>query len=127
MTRNYLQVIRRYLAKNRLFAAINITGLSIAITSALYLLTYVTYESSYDTFHENASRIYRVNYTFGDEVKTNSSKVPPPLARTLEREYPDVEYAVRVSPYERNTVFTGDKGDKDFYEEKNRLCRRGIL
>jgi hypothetical protein len=68
MIKNYLQVIRRYLAKNRLFAAINITGLSIAIASALYLLVYVMHESSYDTFHKNASRIYRVNYTFGEET-----------------------------------------------------------
>ncbi|MDR2773776.1 MAG: hypothetical protein LBC19_03365, partial [Tannerella sp.] len=98
MIQNYLRVIWRYLAKNRLFATVNITGLSIAIASALYLLVYVMHESSYDTFHENASRIYRVNYTFGEE-KTNSSKVPPPLAYTLKQEYPEVEYAVRVSPY----------------------------
>ena len=115
MMQNYLQVIWRYLAKNSFFAAINITGLSIAIASALYLLAYVIHESSYDTFHENASRIYRVNYTFGEEEKTNSSKVCPPLAYTLEQEYPEVEYAVRVSPYVENNIFINDK---DFYEEK---------
>jgi putative ABC transport system permease protein len=109
MIKNYLQVAWRYLAKNRLFAAINITGLSVAIASALYLIVYVIHESSYDTFHENASRIYRVNYT------DKYSKVPPPLARTLEQEYPEVEYAVKVSPYEKNVIFIDDK---DFYEEK---------
>jgi putative ABC transport system permease protein len=97
-----------------LFTTINITGLSFAIASALYLLVYVIHESSYDTFHENASRIYRVNYTYS-EGKINSSKVPPPLAHTLEQEYPEVEYAVRVSPYEKNVILIDDK---DFYEEK---------
>jgi putative ABC transport system permease protein len=70
------------------------------------------HESSYDTFHENASRIYRINYTAGE---TNFSKVCPPLAYTLEQEYPEVEHAVRVSPYEKNNIFIDDK---DFYEEK---------
>jgi putative ABC transport system permease protein len=37
------------------------------------------------------------------------------LAYTLEQEYPEVEHAVRVSPYERNNIFIDDK---DFYEEK---------
>jgi putative ABC transport system permease protein len=115
MIQNYLRVIWRYLANNRLFTAINITGLSIAIASALYLLVYVIYESSYDTFYENASRIYRVNYEYGAEEKTNSSRVCPPLAYTLEQEYPETEYAVRVSPYERNYILIENK---NFYEEK---------
>ncbi|MDR0602779.1 MAG: ABC transporter permease [Bacteroidales bacterium] len=115
MIQNYLQIIWGYLAKNRLFTTINITGLSIAIASALYLLVYVIHESSYDTFHENASRIYRVSYIHGAEEKTNSSKVCPPLAYTLEQEYPEVEYAVRVSSYEKSNIFVDYK---DFYEEK---------
>jgi putative ABC transport system permease protein len=116
MTQNYLQVIWRYLARNRLFTAINITGLSIAIASALYLLVYVIHESSYDTFHENASRIYRIQ-TYGEfeDETSSSSRVCPPLAYTLEQEYPEVEYAVRVSPYEKNDIFVDEK---DFYEEK---------
>jgi putative ABC transport system permease protein len=116
MIQNYLRVIWRYLAKNRLFTAINITGLSIAIASALYLSVYVIHESSYDTFHENTSRIYRVQ-TYGEfnDKTQSSSRVCPPLAYTLEREYPEVEYAVRLSPYEKNYITIDDK---DFYEEK---------
>lgn len=97
MFRNYLKVAFRNLYKNKGFSAINILGLAIGMASAMIILLWIQNEVSYDQFHEKKDRIYeawnRANFS-GDLHAWNTT--PKILARTLEKDFPEVEQCVRV-------------------------------
>jgi len=83
--------------RNKFYSMINIVGLAIGITACILIMLYVQSELSYDRFHEKADRIFRVNLRGvfnGDEL--NHPIMPPPLARAMQNEIPEVEEAVRL-------------------------------
>ncbi|WP_234736967.1 ABC transporter permease [Tellurirhabdus bombi] len=97
MLQNYIKIAWRNLIRNRAFAAINITGLAIGLATCLLISLFVLDEISFDRFHEKANRIVRV--VFRGTVqggKMNESHVMPPVARTLQANYPEVEQATRL-------------------------------
>ena len=64
MFRNYLTSAFRNLLKFKLISFINLFGLSVGLACCLLILGFVLHELSYDKYHENASRIYRVERSF---------------------------------------------------------------
>src|ERR1700748_2726234 len=97
MIRNYLKTAFRSLQKNRAFTTINVLGLALGLAACLLIVFYVFDELSYDRYNVNADRIYRVN----EDLKLGDNKVQyavcmPPLARTLKRDFPQVENTVRL-------------------------------
>ncbi len=92
-----LKLIVRNLWNHKVHAGINILGLSIGLATCLLMLLYVQHELSYDRFNVLADRIVRI--TFRGTVqgqKMNESSVMPPVAATLEADYPEVEAATRL-------------------------------
>ena len=61
--KNRILYALRNIGRNKLNVAITTVGLSIALASVLIIFLFVEQEHSYDNFHENADRIYRLNYT----------------------------------------------------------------
>ncbi|PWK68290.1 putative ABC transport system permease protein [Mucilaginibacter oryzae] len=61
MLRNYLKTAFRNLLQNKTYAGINIVGLSIGLACAMLILLYIQDELSYDRFHDQVSRIYRID------------------------------------------------------------------
>lgn len=109
MLRNYVKIALRNLWRNPFYTALNVGGLAIGLAACLLMALYVTHEFSYDGFHQNADRIVRVT----TEMKTPEAPLalassPVPLATTLKRDYPEVETAVRLTPFEA-TVRHGEK------------------
>ena len=106
MWRHYCKTAFRNLLKTKGYSSINIFGLAVGFACSMLIGLFVRYELNYDRFHINADRIYRI--AMPDEVST-----PPPLARTLAADFPEVEYAagfanLRIQPVRY--------GDKVFYE-----------
>jgi ABC-type antimicrobial peptide transport system permease subunit len=97
MLKNYFKVAFRNLARNKGFSAINILGLAIGMASAILILLWIQNEVSYDQFHEKKDRIYEAwnRATFNGKLNCWNT-TPKILARTLERDLPEVEQAVRV-------------------------------
>ena len=98
MIKYYLKTTLRNLLKNKFYSIINIVGLAIGITACILIMLYVQNELSYDKFHEKADRIYRVNcleVLNGDSY--NQPYTPPPLARVMQDEIPEVEEVVRLT------------------------------
>ena len=94
MLRNYLTIAIRNLLKRKLYSFINIFGLAIGVAVSLVILKYVDFELSYDSFHHNASRIYRTttsSYRNGEFRGTNIlsgyAQGPALLANPSRREY----------------------------------------
>ncbi|MEO1033486.1 MAG: ABC transporter permease [Bacteroidota bacterium] len=97
MLKNYFKIAFRNLLKNKGFTAINIIGLSLGIGCFIMITMYVVDELSYDRFHENASRIYRINSDIifgGTELSMAVSS--DPMGEALLNDYPEVENYVRL-------------------------------
>ena len=59
MLRNYLKIAWRNFYKHKFYALINVFGLAMGISCSIILFLFISYHLSFDTYHTNASRIYR--------------------------------------------------------------------
>lgn len=110
MIKNFFKVAWRNLLRNKGFSFINISGLAIGMASAILIMLWIKHELSYDQFHEKKDRIYeawnRAHFSGKLQCWNTTPKI---LARTLEKDIPEVERAVRVN-WPRNVLFSvGDK------------------
>src|SRR3954463_15975131 len=106
MFRNYFKIAWRNLFRNKGFSLTNILGLAIGMTCTILILLWVQDELTYDKFHANYSNIYKViaNRDFNNQVFTDENMVLP-LAQTIQKEIPQVKYAV-VTTHEQSHVLT---------------------
>lgn len=97
MLKNFFKVAWRNLLRYKGFSAINIIGLAVGMASAILILLWIQNEMSYDQFHDKKDRIYEAwnRANFSGELNCWNT-TPKVLARTLERDLPEVEAAVRV-------------------------------
>ena len=110
MLKNFFKIAFRNLWRSKGFSAINIIGLAIGMASAIIILLWIQNEVSYDQFHEKKDRIYEAwNRAKFDGKLMSWSTTPKILARTLEKDLPEVEQSVRVH-WPSNFLFSiGDK------------------
>lgn len=97
MLKNYFNVALRNLFKHKFYSLINILGLSIGLTCFLMISLYVVDELSYDTFHSDADRIYRMDFSGvlnGSEFITALASAP--AGPTMPKEFPEVEESTRL-------------------------------
>ena len=99
MILNYFKTAVRNIWRHRVHSILNITGLAVGMACTIVILLWVRYEVSFDRYHENAERIYRLatDFHFGTFLGKYavSNNAPGP---TLQRDYPEVEKAVRFHP-----------------------------
>lgn len=97
MLKHYLRITIRQFSRHRISTAISLIGLAVAIACGLLVLAFVRHERSFDRFHEHADRIVRVYekqvYPTGDLWV---AVTPYPLAPALQRDFSEIEAAVRV-------------------------------
>ncbi|MEM8998674.1 MAG: ABC transporter permease [Bacteroidota bacterium] len=112
MLKNYLKVAWRNLIRNRSFSALNVLGLSIGLAVTILIVLWINFEVGFDKFHENGSRLYQVynKYPVDGEIWTWNS-TPKIMAKTIKKDYPEVE---RVSRYFYETPFLFSSGEKRF-------------
>ncbi len=114
MLKNYFKIAFRKLWKHKVFSFINIMGLGIGMTACFLIYLYVHFEKSYDAFNTKADRIYRII----SDIKTPSdvllwSSTPGAAAINMQRDFPEVEAAVRIS----GQSFLVRKGNEKFQED----------
>ncbi|WP_036984382.1 ABC transporter permease [Prolixibacter bellariivorans] len=102
----------RNIKRNRLNVAITTIGLSMALASVLIIFLFVEQEHSYNDFHENADRIFRLNYTMTlkDGTKGSDDLIKPDLAKDLEDKVPQIEHC---TPYREGYMAQLDLKDKN--------------
>ncbi|MCG8607743.1 ABC transporter permease [bacterium] len=99
MFKNYLKITWRNIIKQRGYSFINIAGLAIGMTCSMLILMWVQHERSYDTFHQNASDIYRVvenQYYAGGEIFP-VAVTPAALAPALKERFPEIIKSTRLT------------------------------
>ncbi|OOG76363.1 ABC transporter permease [Algoriphagus sp. A40] len=113
MWKNYFKIAWRNIIRSKGYAFINIGGLSIGMASAILILLWVQNEVSMDREHPKTDRIYRMynRDTFSGELWVWGT-TPKILGPTLEKDYPEVEEAVRAN----HANFLMTVGDKKMNE-----------
>jgi putative ABC transport system permease protein len=92
----YFKIAWRNLRKNTLYSSIKIGGLAVGIAACLLIALYIHDEMNADSHYKNRNRIFRVvavNTNKGITVKFTF--LPPPVAKALQEDYPEVEKAGR--------------------------------
>lgn len=128
MLKHNLVLIFRNFVRFRSTFIINLIGLSTGLACTLLIFLWVNDEWGIDKFHENGRRLFQVleNNHQADGIKTQPS-TPDLLGEELAKQFPEVEYAVSVTPYkwfgkftlsanEKNVKATGQYASKDFFK-----------
>jgi putative ABC transport system permease protein len=118
MLKNFLKIAWRNLLRSKGFSFINIFGLAVGMASAVLIVLWIQNELSYDQFHKSRNRIYEAwNRAHFDNRLYCWNTTPKILARTLERDLPEVERAVRVN-WNSNFLFSIDE---------KRIVEQGVM
>ena len=100
MIRNTLKIAIRQLFKQRFYSLLNVAGLALGVTCCLLIMLYIRHELSYDQYHENADELYRVALDINlNQSEAKGIALPPPLARTMRQDFPEVVNAARLNPF----------------------------
>jgi len=114
MFRNYFISAFRNLSKDKLHSFIKIAGLTIGLACVFLIILFIRYELSYDSFNQYEDRIYRVVMdSMHDDGPFSMAPTMLPLAPALRRDFPEVEYAVRIS---NRTSILMSAGEHRYYE-----------
>ncbi len=95
MFHNYLKIAFRNLRSQRSYTLLNIVGLSVGMAGGLLIFVFLRYHLSTDRYHANFDRIVRFStdlYLDDGSIEYNAEG-PPPMAKVLREEYPQVEQA----------------------------------
>ncbi len=111
MWKNLLLIAFRNLVRNKIFSFLNIGGLALGIAACMLTLLFVNNELSFDHSNKKGHRIYRLdeihNFKESPEEKVSLSMFP--MAAALQKDYPEIESAVRISDNDDITLKVGDK------------------
>jgi len=89
-------ILRRF-GRQKLTTSLHIVGLTLGISVCLLIGLFIRYESSFDTYHTNASRIYRVNTVWTDPGEKHFHfSTAFPLAEAIRKDIPFVEKVTRI-------------------------------
>jgi len=91
MKTNFIYAFRN-IRNNATNSLITVFGLAVAIACSLIIYLYVCQEYSCDSFHENADRIYRINYTCHYiDFSGKDVRVEPEIVQRLKKEIPQID------------------------------------
>ncbi len=115
MFKNYLTVALRLIKQHTGFTLINGAGLAVGMAAALLIGIYIQHELSFDRHHTASHRIYRVCIRLGEANTRTGAFTTPPMAAAMTSEFPEIQEAVRISPWPRNYLVKYQ--DKGFLEK----------
>ncbi|NIM91492.1 MAG: FtsX-like permease family protein [Candidatus Aminicenantes bacterium] len=105
--KNYLLVALRNLKKQKFYSAVNLIGLAFGMAGFAIFALVAGVKTNADLFHKKGDRIYGVIQVLLSENKKeeiHTAFCPAPLIPALEKEFPEIEAAVRVYPAGRVTI-----------------------
>ncbi len=92
-----LKLALRTMANDRFYTLINILGLALGLSASIFIFLWLRHELTFDQFHDNKDRLFRVwGRVITDAETFDQAITPPVMGPALERDFPQVEKAVRV-------------------------------
>jgi putative ABC transport system permease protein len=105
MIKNYFKIALRQLRKQKMYSAIKIGGFALSIAACLLIALFIRDELSFDKSFPNGERVYRIIGAYNiDGTIIKGTDFPPPMAKAVKQDFPEVEKAARFMP---NTLFAG--------------------
>ena len=124
MFSNYFRIAIRNLRKHAVYSTINVLGLAIGMTCCLLIFLYVRHELSYDTYHRQASRIYRVVTDIKTPTETiRGSQAADATGPHLQTDFPEVLESVRLN----YRGFLLEQGSNKFQENQVLVADANLL
>lgn len=110
MFRNYFKIAIRNLRRSKAFTAINVAGLALGI-AICHSSSRTGYRArSADRWNSKSDRIVRVSLRGKMQVgELNEASVMPPVAATLQKDFPEIEEATRILNGGSPRITYGDK------------------
>lgn len=118
MIKNYIKIALRNIRKYKGYSFINIVGLAIGMAVCIIILLYVQDELSFDSYHQHADRIYRIERASrrpDGSIEPYFCSLAPSFVPILEKDFPEIEHAVRLFGPPNALLSVGDIG---FSEER---------
>jgi len=95
---HFFKVFLRQSQRNLSFSLINLLGLTVGFCCALVIYLIIHQHSGYDTTLPGSSQVYRIGW-FNENPQT---KTPHPMAQALVNDFPEVEAATSLTPFDRS-------------------------
>lgn len=97
MLKNYLKTAWRNLLRNKFYSLVTLTGLTAGLAVGILILLWVQDELSFDSFHRQASQIYKLENEAGtDESRQIWTVTTAPIGRLSKEELPEVKDMTRI-------------------------------
>ncbi|MDP9076702.1 MAG: ABC transporter permease [Bacteroidota bacterium] len=124
MFRNYFKIAVRQLRRQKMYGAIKVGGFALSIAACLLIALYIRNELSYDKSYPEANRIFRVVMVYTDNGTVGKGPDwPAPMAKTLKKDFPQIEFAGRVMP---NTLMGAGTAEVRRAEQVQNTYEEGI-
>jgi putative ABC transport system permease protein len=100
MFRNYFKIAWRNMSRQKMYSSIKIGGFALGIAACFLIMLFIKDELSYDKHYPHADRIYRVLKEYEEDGKVGKgAAMQAPYAKTIKKEFPEIELAGRLMPY----------------------------
>lgn len=114
---NHLKVGFRLMRRHFTYSTINILGLAFGLSAVILITLFIQHELSFDRFHGNGKDIVRLTYRLETPSATRlGAKLPFPVKKVLEEEYPEVMKTARFYNWDGDTPLL-EYGDHKFTED----------
>jgi putative ABC transport system permease protein len=121
MFRNNFKIAWRTMSRQKMYTSIKIGGFSLGLATCILIALFIRHELSYDSHYKNGQNIYRVYNEFKADELQKWTSFPAPIAEILRDEYPEIEKAGRLIPYNwynaGNNLFRREDQIENTYEE----------
>ena len=118
MLKNFISLSLRNIRKHKGYAVVNILGLSLGIACCVLIFSYVHHELNYDNYHDEAERIYRVEFYHNAQTgEFYSNSVAGPVGPMLAESSPLIEEMGRLIPPFENKKNVLVESNEDRYFE----------
>lgn len=115
MFKNHMKITLRTIRRHKGFSFINIVGLAVGMACIIIVMLWVRYELSFERHHEKAERIFRIaSESHAFPPPTKMVVTPPPMAKALVQEFPEIETSARLSRGGGKKIFSS--GNHHFFE-----------
>jgi putative ABC transport system permease protein len=121
MFQNNFKIAWRTMSRQKMFTAIKIGGFALGLATCIVISLFIRHELSYDKHYKNGAQVYRI---YNENKGADGGKwtaFPASMAGIVKADYPEVEKAGRLIPYNwfnaGSNLFRAEDKIENSYEE----------
>jgi putative ABC transport system permease protein len=99
MYRNYIKVAARNMLGQKMYTSIKVGGFALGLATCIVIALFIRHELSYDNHYKKVGNIYRVYNDLEGPEKEKWTAFPAPFTSILKSNFPEIELAARLIPY----------------------------